>query len=70
MAKFTVQLTDEMDKALSDVAKKRAVPKTQALRRAVALMKYLDEAAGKGDEIVVRSKDGGEKRIVLESQVS
>lgn len=69
MAKFTVQLTDEMDDALGEVATRRGLPKTQALRRAVALMKYLDEADDRGESVVVKSQDGTERQIVFESQV-
>jgi predicted transcriptional regulator len=70
VAKFTVQLTDEMDEALAEVAKRRGVPKTQALRRAVALMKYLDEADRSGEKVIVKTKDGEERQIVFESQTA
>lgn len=69
MPKFTVQLTDEMDEALSEAATRRGLPKTQALRRAVVLMKYLDEADEQGDRVVIKSQDGTERQIVFESHV-
>lgn len=66
MAKVTVQMTDEMNALLEQVASRRGVPKTQALRRAVALLKYLDDATDDGQEVLIRDpKTHTEKQIVF-----
>lgn len=70
MAKFTVQLTDEMDAALDQVAKRRGLHKTQALRRAVALMKYLDQASVDGKKVVIKDDKGEEQQIVFETHMT
>lgn len=68
MAKVTVQMTDEMNEVLGEVARRRGVPKTAALRRAVALLKYLDEANERGEQVVLRDpKTKTETQIVFES---
>lgn len=68
MAKVTVQMTDEMNDILSQVARRRGVPKTAALRRAVALLRYLDEADERGEQIVLRDPTTkAETQIVFES---
>jgi hypothetical protein len=67
VTKLTVQFTDEMDQVIEDLAEARGLAKTQVLRRAVLLMRYLDEAAAQGADLVLRDKDGNEQRIVLES---
>ncbi len=55
MAKFTVQMDDKMTSMLENIAAKRGIPKTQVLRNAVALLKYLDDASEKKD-VVLRDK--------------
>jgi predicted transcriptional regulator len=68
MAKLTVEMNDEMNRALARVADRRDIPKTAALRRAVALLKFLDDAAERGEEVVLRDpKTKTERTIVFES---
>jgi len=68
MAKVTVEMTDEMNDVLGEVARRRGVPKTAALRRAVALLTYLDDANERGEQIVLRNPNtGSETQIVFES---
>lgn len=70
MSKLTVQLTDEMDEVIDQLADVRGLPKTQVLRRAVLLMKYLDDAATADQDIIFRDrKSGDEKQLVLESSL-
>jgi predicted transcriptional regulator len=68
MRKLTVQLTDEMDQVLGDLAEARGLAKTQVLRHAVLLMRYLDEASAQGTDFVLRERDTGkERQLVFES---
>lgn len=70
MSKLTVQLTDEMDEVIDELAEVRSLPKTQVMRRAVLLMKYLDDAAKSGQDIVLRDRQSGQERqLVLESSL-
>jgi predicted transcriptional regulator len=70
MTKLTVQFTGEMDEVLGELAEARGLPKTQVLRRAVLLMRYLDEAAAAGADLVLRDRvTGDEQKLVLESSM-
>lgn len=46
MSKLTVQLSGDLDSVLGDLAKKQGIPKTQVIRRSIALMKYLEDETG------------------------
>jgi hypothetical protein len=70
MTKLTVQFTGEMDEVIEELAEARGLPKTQVLRRAVLLMRYLDEAAAAGKDVVLRDRaTGGEQQLVFESSL-
>jgi predicted transcriptional regulator len=70
MTKLTVQFTDEMDQVLEELARARDVPKAQVLRRAVLLMRYLDEASAAGKDLVLIDRvTGQERQLVLESSI-
>jgi hypothetical protein len=70
MSKLTLEVSDEMNEVLAEMASMRHVPKTQVLRRAVGLMRFLDEAIANNEEIVLRDKTTmHERRLVLESQL-
>jgi hypothetical protein len=70
MSKLTVQFTDEMDEVIEELAEARGLPKTQVLRRAVLLMRYLDTAAATGQDLVLRDRaTGQERQLVLESSI-
>lgn len=69
MAKMTVQFSAEMEEVLEVLSDMRGLPKTQVLRDAVRLMKYLDDE-GRSADLVLRSRaDGSERQLVLESQL-
>jgi predicted transcriptional regulator len=70
MSKLTVQMSDEMNDVLGELADSRGLAKTQVLRRAVALMKYLDDASNDGRELLLRNPETGEEQqLVLESKM-
>lgn len=70
MTKLTVQFTDEMDEVIEELAQTRGLAKTQVLRRAVLLMRYLDEASVAGKELILRDRSTGqEQQLVLESSL-
>jgi hypothetical protein len=57
MAKFTVQLNDEMDEILSDLARQEGIPKTQVIRRSLALLKFLQEEERNGRKLAVTDNE-------------
>lgn len=70
MSKLTVQLNADMAEMLDQLADSRGLPKTQVMRDAVKLMKYLDDAVADHSDLVLRRRqDGSEMQIVLESQI-
>ncbi len=70
MTKLTVQFTDEMDEILAELAESRGLAKSQVLRRAILLMKYLDKASATGTDLVLRDRaTGREQHLVLESNM-
>ena len=70
MTKLTVQFTDEMDEVLEELADARGLAKTQVLRRAVLLMRYLDQASAAGKDLVLRDRaTWEEQQLVLESSL-
>ena len=69
MAKVTVEMSAEMNQELGQLAARRAIPKTAVLRRAVALLKFLDNAVDRGQQVLLRDPDGAETRIVFESDL-
>ena len=49
MAKLTVQFSEEGTRALEELAQRNRTTKTDVLRRALALLKYVEEELGKED---------------------
>lgn len=71
MSKLTLQLSPEMDAVLDELAASRDLPKAQVLRRAVLLMKYLDDQTAGDKDILLRDNSTGDaNRLILESQVT
>ena len=67
MPKMTFQVSSEMDMILEELAAERDIPKSQVIRRAVLLMKYLDSD---DKEISVVDKSSGKvSTLVFESQI-
>lgn len=69
MAKLTVQMSSDMESVLETLCDARGLPKTQVLRDAVRLMKFLDDAAVDADLVLRSRNDGSERQLVLESQM-
>lgn len=70
MSKLTIQLSPEMERVLDQLAESRQVPKAQVLRRAMLLMKFLDDQVAEDHDIVLKDrKTGDTSRLVFESQL-
>jgi len=50
LSKLTVQLSGELDSVLGDLAERQGIPKTQVIRRSIALMKYLEDETSKNPD--------------------
>lgn len=68
-SKFTVTFNDATDAALDDMADRQGVSKAHVLRRAVGLLKYLDEEREQGNSIRLRDADGNERELVFVDDV-
>ena len=59
MARLTLDLSDEMDSSLTDIAKRSGITKADAMRRAFALLKVADREHQKNNGLslgIVREK--------------
>ncbi len=66
--KFTVEMNSELDDVISSLAEQQGVPKTQVVRRALALLKYLEDEQTAGRVILVHDPGTGkEKELVFEA---
>ncbi len=62
MARLTIQFPEKTDEILTELSSKQNVSKTEVLRRALSLYKYLDrEAKDKGYKVTIA--DGDDKII-------
>lgn len=65
MAKYTMDMSEEFDRLLSDLAKKSRTTKAQVVRQAVALFKLVKEETERGKKIAITNQsDQVEKEIV------
>src|SRR5579872_6198675 len=63
--KVTVNLTPEDVETLNAIAAKRGVTKTEVLRRALAMEKFLDESADSGEKILLQSPDNSVRQLLI-----
>jgi len=58
MPRLTVQFPEKTDEMLAELANKNEVSKTEVLRRALSLYRYLDrEAREKGNKVTIADKE-------------
>lgn len=53
MGKLTVQFTGRIDDDLETLAREQGIPKTQVIRRAVALMKFVEDERAQGRKLSI-----------------
>lgn len=59
MGKYTIEFNDDAEKLLARLAEKQGVPKAQIVRRALALLDYVEkESEVDGQRIGVADSDG------------
>jgi len=59
MARLTIQFPERTSKILEELSGENQISKTEVLRRAVALYKYLDDEVrkGKGKKLTIADED-------------
>jgi predicted transcriptional regulator len=65
MAKITVNLPDEVVKAIEEMARSRGISKTEALRQAVSLSSFLDRERKEGARLLIERPEGGGVRELV-----
>lgn len=56
MSRMTVELSDEVDDRLTEIAKKSGISKAEAMRRAFALLSVAQEEKERGNTLAVVDK--------------
>jgi Arc/MetJ-type ribon-helix-helix transcriptional regulator len=64
MPKLTVQLSEKLTAMLEELSKEQEISKTHVIRRALALLKYLEDERGKGGKVLIRDQNGATKELV------
>lgn len=57
MSKLTVQFTGRIGDDLGALAEEQGIPKTQVIRRAIALMKFIEDERAKGYKVSITDAD-------------
>ena len=66
MSKFTVSLSDEINARLTEIAAKEGITKSEAVRRAMALLSVADKEKEKGNSLgIVRENPDSHELQVL-----
>lgn len=63
--KVTVEVTDQLDQVLSKLAENQAVTKSQVVRRALALLDYLNDEQSNGRRVVTEGQNGEDEREIV-----
>jgi hypothetical protein len=63
--RLNVNLNKETAAALKDIAEKQGISLTEAVRRAIALLKFVDEERTAGRKIQTMDSDGKNKRELV-----
>ncbi|MGH8906819.1 MAG: hypothetical protein ACRD0K_09965 [Egibacteraceae bacterium] len=64
MAKITFTVSDRMDGILTDLAKRDHETKSSVIRRAIALLSYLEDEVEKGGRVVVRGPEEDKELVI------
>jgi hypothetical protein len=63
--KVTVNLTPEDVATLNAIAERRGLTKTEVLRRALAMEKFLEESADSGEKILLQGPDNSVRQLLI-----
>ena len=65
MAKYTVELNDRLNAVLDELSADQHRPKTHVIRRAIAVLKYLDDEQRKGNKVFIVGPHGEAQREIV-----
>lgn len=57
MPKLTIEVTEQLDAALTELAVKEGLPKSQVVRRSIALFKFLEDQRAAGLKVAIADKN-------------
>lgn len=63
--RLNVNLNDESAEALRKVAESKGVSVTEAVRRAIALMKFIEDETNKDHKVQIVDKAGSKRELIL-----
>jgi hypothetical protein len=65
LVRLNVNLNQETAEALKEIAKKENISLTEAVRRAIAILKFVEEEQDRGRKIQTMDRDGKDKRELI-----
>lgn len=65
LVRLNVNLNKETAAALKELAEKQGISLTEAVRRAIALLKFIDDEQAEGRKIQTMDSDGKNKRELV-----
>lgn len=65
LVRLTVNLNQPTAEALKDLAANKGISYTETIRRAIAILKYLDDQTGEGRMIHIMDGDGRNKKELV-----
>ena len=68
--KLSANLSRDVVDALRELAGKRGVSMTEVLRQAISQDKYFQDAADRGDKVLVASKSGRMREVLTPAAIS
>jgi len=64
MPRFTVDLSDEIDNRLIEIARKKGITKAEAMRKAFALLSIAEREGAQGNSLGIIKDDGGDLKAL------
>ena len=66
MPRVTVDFSDDAFKAMEDIAKELSTTKSEALRKALTLMRYAVQEKKKGSKLIVENDNEAVKKEIVQ----
>lgn len=65
LVRLSVNLSPDAADVLKEYAKRKGVSITEAVRRAIGVLKFLDETQNRGASVTVSDDSGSEKEVIF-----
>jgi len=63
--RLSIKLSAEAAEAIREVTERRGITITEAIRRAISIHKYIDDANARGAKILIREQDDSMMELVF-----